>query len=189
MQGLIPISIDDRQFTTWDKLIWQMVFLLATFYCGWCIGCTLAANWSGVWAGDFTGTNVVFAVGETAFVFLALGAFYGAICLILVGEPMWNRGSVLLDTQANQLFLKARHITGFTFRKSLSLDDVRDVSVTWDKNEDGSQAPKLILIPTRNRIQPLITNPADLPVLATRLCAVLYSAGWRAECGMWMSTR
>jgi hypothetical protein len=191
MQDLTPISVDDRRFTISE---WFGFLLLFSFITGHCAGFTsgvLAAIWGDVWVGDFTKTDLLWDIGQSVVAVPALVVWYGLLYLGLTGEQ-FTRGSLLLDGREGRLVSKRRHITGFSFRKSLALSDVRDITVEWTKDEDGNHTPTLQLIPAGRPVQPWVTNPADsadLPAFAARFRAQLAAAGWSDGTSKWMPSR
>jgi hypothetical protein len=180
MQDIIPISIDDRRFTIWNWLGFLCGLSFFTLHLAGFAGGMLANIWGNIWVSDFSKTDLILAVALTIIALPALVALYGILGLGLADAP-FVRGSVLLETQAGHLILKRRHITGFCCRKSISLADIWDLNVSWNRGDDGEELQQLVLIPKGTPVCPIITNPKDaddLPALAIRLRAELASAGW-----------
>lgn len=180
MEGTITISQDDRPFTLWTWLGFLALFSFITLHFAVMATGALAAIWQDILSGDFTRSDLIVAVGATSLVLPVLVVVYSLFYLLLFTDP-FARGTVLLDAGKGFLILKTRHITGLRRTKSLSLQDVRDIAVTWATDEDGKNVPHFELTPTGRPFRPAITNPADaadLPAFAERLRAQLVALGW-----------
>lgn len=191
MQDMIPVSVDDRRFTIWNRLEFLFLTTFITYYFALVSFITLGLIWRNIWVGDFTQTDLIRAVVLTVIAAPVLVAVFGAAFRDNSHHP-FVRGSLLLDPRASRLILKGRHITGLSHQKSLSFADVRDINVTWCESEDGKEFLQLALIPRGRPIHPAITNPADaanLPAFEARLRAAMVAAGWSDPRRLWMSTR
>jgi hypothetical protein len=180
MQDMIPVSADERRFSPWEWVGFLGAFAFLTFHFIVFTGGMVGAIWRDVWIGDYDKTDLISAVVHTGAALPALVAIYSVFYVSACLDP-FTRGSVLIDNRAGRLILTRRHITGFSFRKSLALTDIRDLNVAWTKSEDGKDIPELKLIRTGKPVQPVITNPsdaADLPGFAAKLRAQMAAAGW-----------
>jgi hypothetical protein len=184
MQDMIPVSADERRFSIWN---WLGFLGLSAFFTFHSIGFTagvVAAIWEDVWVGDYSRTDLIWAVGKTGIALPVLAVLYSLMYADACSVP-FTRGSVLLDSQTGRLILERQHITGFSSRKSLALIDIRDLNVAWTRSEDGKDIPELHLIRTGKPVHPLITNPsdaADLSAFAAKLRAQMAAAGWSDGC-------
>jgi hypothetical protein len=180
MQGVIPISTDERRHSIWDWIGVLTVFTFLTLHMlGFTTGMVLVI-WRDILAGDYTETDLFRALGITGIGFPLLVTFYVMGYVERCFEPVM-RQSLLLDIQARRLILERRHITGFTRRKSFAIADIQDINVAWTKDEDGKETPQLVLILAGKPVVLVITNPshaADLPALAARLREQMAAAGW-----------
>jgi hypothetical protein len=172
MQDIIRISIDERRFTIWNRIGFAFLFVFLTLHAlGFSFG-VIGAIWSKVLVGDFTRLDLVWAIGLTIIALPAVWAFYGILYIAAFQEEPFTRVSVLLDSSSGNLILRSQHVTGLFRERSISVTDIEDLRVTWNKDEDGKDIPKLELLAKCKSVYPIVTNPADssdLPAFAARL--------------------
>jgi hypothetical protein len=181
MQDSIPISLDDRSFTFWEWLGFLLLFTFITVHCvGLCTG-TMLVIWEDILSGDYTGTDVFWAVVWTTIAGPALLFFY-VLFWGLLNDPFF-RSAILLDTRDNQLLMKTRHITGRTGQQVLPLSDIRGVTVAWTKSEDGPNKPETRILTKGEPVTVTVTNPADADAVAfaERFKAHLAAIGWKDD--------
>ena len=180
MQDTITVSMDDRQFSFWEWIGFLCLFTFVTLHFAGMTTGILADIWERVLLGDYTRSDLMWAIGTSIIAIATLLAFYGLLYFALGQEPFIHT-SVLIDVPSEQLLLRTRHITGLTFCKTLALTEIRDIAVNWTRDEGGNDIAETRLLTMGEPVSAKVTNPADVDdvtAFAARFRAHLAAIGW-----------